>query len=110
MVFGCFITFGVCVWVESDVVVRYTVTRRGAPALLMGGFGFVARTRRGARVYWTCRERRHGCRARAVTAHGALLQHHAHHNHLAQVARAHAPEDEHARIESLIETIPPPTA
>ncbi|CAG9787350.1 unnamed protein product [Diatraea saccharalis] len=49
--------------------VLYSVTRRGAPSLLVDGFSFVARKRRGARVYWTCRSRAHGCAARALTLH-----------------------------------------
>ncbi|XP_052748457.1 protein tramtrack, beta isoform isoform X11 [Galleria mellonella] len=81
--------------------VRYTVTRRGAPALLVEGYGFVARKRRGARVYWSCRRRTQGCPARALTYEGRLLARVAVHNH-----SPHTPYiNEHTRIESLIETI-----
>nr|XP_021191601.2 protein tramtrack, beta isoform isoform X15 [Helicoverpa armigera] len=81
--------------------VCYTVTRRGAPSLVVDGFGYVARKRRGARVYWTCRGRAQGCPARALTTDGRLVARVGSHTH----AR-HAPVvDEHARIESLIETI-----
>ncbi|CAH0399089.1 unnamed protein product [Chilo suppressalis] len=50
--------------------VWYSVTRRGAPSLLVDGFAFVARKRRSARVYWTCRSRAQGCAARALTLNG----------------------------------------
>lgn len=82
--------------------VWYTVTRRGAPALLVDGFAYVARKRRGSRVYWSCRARGHGCAARALTLDGRLLARAGDHNH-----EPHAPVlDEHTRIENLIETIP----
>lgn len=80
---------------------RYTVTRRGAPALLVDGYGFVTRKRRGARVYWSCRNRGQGCRARALTLEGRLVACAAHHNHVRQPPL----HDSHTRIENLIEII-----
>lgn len=85
----------------GEVHVCYTVTRRGAPSLLVNGFGYVARKRRGPRVYWSCRSRGQGCPARALTTDGRLVARAGSHTHA-----QHAPViDEHARIESLIETI-----
>lgn len=81
--------------------VRYTVTRRGAPALLVNGYGFVARKRRGARVYWSCRGRRAGCAARASTRAGVLLACSRSHNHAPDAPLL----DHHHTIESLIDTI-----
>lgn len=86
----------------GDVEMCYTVTRRGAPSLLLDGNGFVARKKRGARVYWSCRSRWQGCPARALTMDGRLIARTTNHNH-----SKHSPVlDEHKRIESLIETIP----
>lgn len=80
--------------------VRYSVTQRGAPCLLVGGYGFVARKRRGSRVYWTCRSRNSfGCTARALTREGQLVTHHLQHNHPPNK------QTELKRIESLIEII-----
>lgn len=91
-----------------DAGVRYTVTRRGAPSLLVAGYEFVARKRRGARVYWSCRERRRcGCAARALTCAGRLV--------VAPAAAAltpahcHAPDANHTLIESYIETFAYPS-
>ncbi|KAF9413989.1 hypothetical protein HW555_007942 [Spodoptera exigua] len=79
----------------GEAQVCYTVTRRGAPSLLVDGFGFVARKRRGPRVYWTCRSRAQGCPARALTTDGRLVARAGSHTH-----ERHAPAiDEHARIE-----------
>ncbi|CAD0200289.1 unnamed protein product [Chrysodeixis includens] len=80
---------------QGPVEVCYTVTRRGAPSLLVDGFGYVARKRRGPRVYWSCRSRAQGCPARALTNDGRLLARAGTHTH-----PLHAPVvDEHARIE-----------
>ncbi|CAK1543893.1 unnamed protein product [Leptosia nina] len=80
--------------------VRYTVTQRGAPCLVIDGFSYVARKRRGPRVYWSCRCRRqYGCQARALTNDGQLTMSHCIHNHPLQ------PAAEFSRIESLIEVI-----
>lgn len=82
-------------------VVRYAVTQRGAPCLILDGFGFVARKRRGSRVYWTCRSRKqHGCPARALTVDGRLVMRHSRHNHV-----PHKQTTQINRIESLIEII-----
>lgn len=82
--------------------VHYVVTRRGAPSLVVAGFGYVARKRRGTRVYWCCRSRRsQGCRARAVTRQGRLLTRVGVHAHEAHDPLLHR----HAAIESLIETV-----
>lgn len=90
-----------CCLATGPAEVCYTVTRRGAPSLLVDGFGYVARKRRGPRVYWSCRSRAQGCPARALTNDGRLLARAGTHTHA-----LHAPVvDEHARIESLIETI-----
>lgn len=87
----------VCVW--TGLTPRYSVTRRGAPALIVAGYEFVGRKRRGARVYWTCRRRGAAeCPARATTLHGRLLSHVGPHTH---------PPD--TRIDTLIETLPKPT-
>lgn len=90
-----------CVLAVGGCEARYTVTARGAPALQLGAFVFVARKRRGARVYWSCRARRAGCRARALTAAGRLLLATNTHDH----APPPPPRHRHATIESLIETI-----
>ncbi|XP_041968265.1 protein tramtrack, beta isoform-like isoform X11 [Aricia agestis] len=79
----------------------YTMTQRGAPCLVMDGFGFVARKRRGARIYWSCRSRtQRRCHARALTVDGRLVTH--------WPAHTHPPHNlalENDRIESLIEII-----
>ncbi|CAH2242345.1 jg19958 [Pararge aegeria aegeria] len=63
--------------------VNYTVTQRGAPCLILDGFGYVASKRRGTRVYWTCRRRRQdGCMARALTVEGRIVVRCSEHNHL----------------------------
>lgn len=81
--------------------VRYTVTQRGAPCLMLDGYGFVARKKRGTRVYWTCRSRKQwGCAARALTIEGRLVMRHFDHNHVPQ---KHS--DQITHIESLIEVI-----
>lgn len=85
----------------GEVQVCYTVTRRGAPSLVVAGHSYVARKRRGPRVYWSCRSRAHGCPARALTAHGRLKARVGNHTHPPHELTV----DEHARIESLIETI-----
>ncbi|CAH2040326.1 unnamed protein product, partial [Iphiclides podalirius] len=88
---------------DKPTLVQYSMTRRGAPCLLVDGYGYVARKRRGVRVYWSCRNRASGCRARALTTSGRLVGRAAAHNHA-----PHAPPtNDHARIESLIETITP---
>ncbi|CAH0723896.1 unnamed protein product, partial [Brenthis ino] len=84
-----------------ESAVRYTVTQRGAPCLMLDGYGFVARKKRGTRVYWTCRNRKPlGCPARALTIEGRLVMRHFDHNHVPQ---KHT--DQITHIESLIEII-----
>lgn len=97
---SCVVHF-LCDAAGADVAVRYTVTRRGAPSLLLDGFGYVARKRRGTRVYWSCRSRAQGCPARALTSAGRLQARVLAHNHAPHAPALH----EHTRIESLIETI-----
>ncbi|XP_069357448.1 protein tramtrack, beta isoform-like isoform X8 [Maniola hyperantus] len=82
--------------------VSYTVTQRGAPCLILDGFGFVAHKRRGSRVYWACQRRKQdGCMARALTVDGRLIVRCSEHNHLSNVLNTNNID----RIESLIEIV-----
>lgn len=83
--------------------VRYVKTRRGAASLVVAGFCYIARKKRGARVYWSCKSRvSECCSARAVTHHGKLSARAGTHTHAAHDPMLHR----HAAIESLIEILP----
>ncbi|GBP31481.1 hypothetical protein EVAR_17972_1 [Eumeta japonica] len=89
---------------ESQPEVAYTRTRRGALSLLVDGFGYVVRKRRGDRIYWSCASRALRCPARALTGAGRLLARAGRHTHPPHAHRNLL--DRHARIEALIETLP----
>ncbi|XP_050666896.1 protein tramtrack, beta isoform-like isoform X6 [Leptidea sinapis] len=80
--------------------VGYSLTQRGAPCLVVDGFSYVARKRRGRRVYWSCRCRcKYGCASRALTHDGRLLARHATHNHRPPSS------DRLARVDGYIEIV-----